>query len=294
MPPEGIELFENKHILTFEEMERFSRVAVNLGVRKIKVTGGEPLVRRGVVNFIASLSKIEGLEDLSITTNGVLLEVLAEDLKEAGLDRINVSVDSLDYERFREITRGGDLNKVKRGIRKALETGFMVKINTVVLEGLSDNEIITLVEFGKESGIEIRFIEFMPLCGNGSNNNGYFAPISVVKEKIAKKYNIQYLESNGVADRYGIDGGGTIGFITTMSKPFCSSCSRLRLTAIGTLRPCLFSTLEVNIFKLLRGKAPEKEIVKAISKAIYLKPRLNPVLSGIEKPNEVLIRNVGG
>lgn len=294
MPPEGIELFEKKHLLTFEELERFSRIAVNLGVRKIKITGGEPLARRGVVDFIASLNKIAGLEDLSIITNGILLEDSIDDLWGAGLRRINVSLDTLDNKKYKEITRGGDVNKVKKGIRRALEAGFNVKINTVLLEGLSDNEIIALIEFGKESGIEIRFIEFMPLCGNGSNNNGYFAPISVVKEKIAKRYNIQYLGSKGVADRYGIDDGEIIGFITTMSEPFCSSCSRLRLTARGTLRPCLFSTLEMNIFKLLRDKAPEQEIVKAISKAVYLKPRSNPVLSGIEKPNEVLIRNVGG
>ena len=294
MPPEGIGLFEKKHILTFEEMERFSRIAVNLGVRKIKVTGGEPLARSGVVKFIASLSKIEGLEDLSITTNGILLEVLAEDLKEAGLDRINVSVDSLDYESFREITRGGDVNKVKRGITKALEMGFKVKINTVVLDYLSEDEIIKLIEYGNEWGLEVRFIEFMPLCGNGWNND-HVIPLSEVEEIIEKRYELAYLGNNGVTDRYSIDDGkGTIGFIRTMSKPFCSSCSRLRLTARGSLRPCLFSSLQVNIFELLRKQAPDGDIVKAIKKAVYLKPAWNPVLSGNEVSTNVLIRNVGG
>ncbi len=294
MPPEGIELFKKKHILTFEEMERFSRIAVNLGVRKIKVTGGEPLARSGVVKFIASLSKIEGLEDLSITTNGILLEVLAEDLKEAGLDRINVSVDSLDYESFREITRGGDVNKVKRGITKALEMGFKVKINTVVLDYLSEDEIIKLIEYGNEWGLEVRFIEFMPLCGNGWNNDRVI-PLSEVEEIIEKRYELAYLGNNGVTDRYSIDDGkGTIGFIRTMSKPFCSSCSRLRLTARGSLRPCLFSSLQVNTFELLRQHAPDGDIVKAIKKAVYLKPAWNPVLSGNEVSTNVLIRNVGG
>nr|NIQ17174.1 radical SAM protein [Candidatus Dadabacteria bacterium] len=208
--------------------------------------------------------------------------------------RVNVSLDSLDPERYNTITRGGDLNKVKNGVKKALELGFKVKINTVVLKDLTENEIITLVEFGNEHGIEIRFIEFMPLCGN-SWNNEYFVPISTVKEKIEKRYNIKYLVSDGVTDRYSIiDGDGKIGFITTMSEPFCSSCSRLRLTARGTLRPCLFSSLEVNVFKLLREERPDEEIENLIKKSVYLKPEWNPVLSGYENPSNVFIRNVGG
>jgi cyclic pyranopterin phosphate synthase len=293
MPPEGIELFEKKFILTFEEMERFSRIAVSLGVRKIKITGGEPLVRKGVVNFIASLKRINNLEDISITTNGMLLEEMAEELREAGLDRVNVSVDSLDHERFREITRGGDVHKVNRGIKKALECGFKVKINTVLVDRLSEAEITELIEFGTSSGMEVRFIEFMPLCGNGWNY-AHFIPVSEIEGIIEKKYGLTYLGNNGVADRYKIDGGGTIGFIRTMSEPFCSGCSRLRLTARGTLRPCLFSCLEVKVFPLLRGSASDEEIVKAIGKAVYLKPEWNPVLSGVEEPKKVFIRNVGG
>src|SRR3989337_2652811 len=239
MPPEGIELFEKNEILTFEEMERFSRVAINLGVRKIKLTGGEPLVRKGIVDFIASISKIEGLEDLSLTTNGIFLEGFAEDLKASGLNRVNVSLDSLDPKRYGEITRGGNLSSVLCGINKALKVGFKVKVNTVVLGGLSEKEIFELIEFGKEKGIEVRFI-------------------------------------------------------TTISEPFCSSCSRLRLTARGTLRPCLFSTLEIDVFPLLRKVAPDEEIEKAIRKAVFMKPEWNPVLSGLEDPKKVFIRNIGG
>ena len=293
MPLEGIKYFNKTNILTFEEMERFSKIAVNLGVRKIKITGGEPLVRKGIVNFIYSLKKIKGIDDISITTNGNLLEEMIYDLKDAGLQRINVSVDSLDSERYTEITRGGDLNKVKKGINKALENGLRIKINTVVLKDLTEDEIITLIEFGNESGIEVRFIEFMPLCGNGGNNE-YFVPISIVKEKIEKRYDIKYMGNNGITDRYSIDGGGTIGFITTMSEPFCSTCSRLRLTARGTLRPCLFSNLEVNIFKLLREERPDEVIESAIRKSVYIKPKWNPVLSGYEDPKKIFIRNVGG
>jgi cyclic pyranopterin phosphate synthase len=293
MPPEGIELFERDRILTFEEMERFSRVAVNLGVRKIKLTGGEPLVRKGVVSFIASLKEIEGLEDLSLTTNGIFLEDLAEDLKASGLDRVNISLDSLDQERYREITRGGDLKRVLRGINKALEIGLKVKINTVVLDNLSEREIFDLIEFGRERDIEVRFIDFMPLCGNGWNRD-YFVPIADTKEKIERKYKLTRLCNDGVADRYSLDGGGIIGFITSVSEPFCSNCSRLRLTARGTLRPCLFSSLEINIYPLLRNRASDEEIEKAIQKAVYMKPEWNPVLKGTENPEKIFIRNVGG
>ncbi len=293
MPPEGIELFEKNEILTFEEMERFSRVAINLGVRKIKLTGGEPLVRKGIVDFIASISKIEGLEDLSLTTNGIFLEGFAEDLKVSGINRVNVSLDSLNPKRYGEITRGGDLRSVLRGINKVLEVGFKVKINTVVLGSLSEKEIFELIEFGKEKGIEVRFIEFMPLCGNGWNRD-YFIPLVDVKKKIEQMYKLTNLKNDGVADRYSIDGGGIVGFITTISEPFCSSCSRLRLTARGTLRPCLFSTLEINVFPLLRKVAPDEEIEKAIRKAVFMKPEWNPVLSGLEDPKKVFIRNIGG
>jgi cyclic pyranopterin phosphate synthase len=292
MPPEGIELFEKERILTFEEMERFSRIAVSLGIRRIKLTGGEPLVRKGVVNFIASLRRIDGLEDISLTTNGIFLEELADDLMASGLNRVNVSMDSLDSERYREITRGGDLSKVLRGIDKALEVGFKVKINTVVMKGLSEGEIFGLIEFGKKRGIEVRFIEFMPLCGNGWKRD-YFIPLADVRKKIERRYGLSHLGNNGVADRYDID-GGVIGFITPISEPFCSNCSRLRLTAKGTLRPCLFSSLEINIFPLLRGGASEEEIKKAIRKTVYMKPQWNPVLSGAEDPKKIFVRNIGG
>jgi len=293
MPPEGIELFQRDRMLTFEEMERFSRIAINLGVKKIKLTGGEPLVRKGIADFIASLRKIEGLEDLSLTTNGTFLEDLADELKASGIVRINVSLDSLDHERYREITRGGDLNRVLRGINKALEVGFKVKINTVVLSSLSEKEIFHLIEFGRDKNLEVRFIEFMPLCGNGWRRD-FFAPITYIKSKIEQRYRLSDLDNNGVAVRYAIDGGGIIGFITSVSEPFCSNCSRLRLTARGTLRPCLFSSLEINIFPLLRTGAPDMEIVRAIGKAVYMKPAWNPVLRGTEDPKKVFIRNIGG
>ncbi len=293
MPPDGIRLFRRERILTFEEMVRFSRVAVGLGVRRIKVTGGEPLVRRGVVGFIASLRGIKGLEDLSITTNGVFLGELAGELKRSGLDGVNVSLDSLDPERYRVITRGGDLGRVIEGIDRALGEGLRVKINTVIVSGISDSEVFRLIEFGRERGIEVRFIEFMPLCGDGWSR-GAFIPLLDIRRKIEERYKLFPLKSEGVASCYGIEGGGVIGFITPISEPFCSGCSRLRLTARGTLRPCLFSSVEVDIFGLLRGGASDGEIEEAIRRVVYMKPKWNPVLSGVEDPRKVFIRNIGG
>ncbi|MEM4408972.1 MAG: GTP 3',8-cyclase MoaA [Candidatus Caldarchaeum sp.] len=293
MPPEGIEHFDRNHILTFEEMERFTQIAATLGVRKIKLTGGEPLIRRGISGFIDSIQSIEGIEDVSITTNGVFLESMACELWEAGLRRINVSLDSLNEERYREITRGGDLRGVLRGIEKVLLLGFRVKINTVVLKDLSDSEALNITEFGRERGIEVRFIEFMPLCGSGWKRN-YFLPLSSLKTRIEDRYKLYRIPSDGVAELYRIEGGGTVGFIKTMSDPFCFGCSRLRLTARGGLKPCLFSALEVNIFPLLRKGASNEEIVRAIGKAVYLKPKWNPVLAGEEGADKTFIRNIGG
>jgi cyclic pyranopterin phosphate synthase len=293
MPPEGIEHFDKNHILTFEEMERFTNIAATLGVRKVKLTGGEPLIRKGIAEFIGSLQRIEGICDISITTNGSFLESMACELWEAGLRRINVSLDSLNEERYREITRGGDLRGVLCGIDKALGLGFRVKTNTVVLKDLSDSDVLHIIEFGRERGIEVRFIEFMPLCGSGWKMD-YFLPLSSLKKRIEDIYKLYRVPSDGVAELYEIEGGGKVGFIKTISEPFCSGCSRLRLTARGGLKPCLFSMLEVNVFSLLRGGASRDEIVRAIGKAVYLKPKWNPVLAGKERADRTFIRNIGG
>ena len=241
VPPEGLKLVPKEKLLTFEEIFRVAKIAVDLGVQKIKLTGGEPLARKGIVELIRKLSEIPELEDLSLTTNGIFLSNLAEKLFQAGLKRVNVSVDSLRPESFRQITGGGDLSKVLLGIDKAQNLGMKVKVNTVALRGLNDGEILDFVEFSQTRKFEVRFIEFMPLCGNGWSQN-LFMPLNEIKDLIGSFYTLQPTDGNGVATVYEIE-GGRIGFIPTLSEPFCSGCSRIRLTSWGGIRPCLFSNI---------------------------------------------------
>ena len=293
IPPEGIKLVPKEKLLTFEEILRVAKITVGLGVQKIKLTGGEPLVRKGIVELIRKLSEIPELEDLSLTTNGILLSSLSEKLFQAGLKRVNVSVDSLQPDRFREITGGGELSKVLLGIDKAQNLGMKVKVNTVALRGFNDPEILDFVQFSQIKKLEVRFIEFMPLCGNGWNQK-LFIPLNEAKEIIAKSYTLKLTDGNGVATVYEIKNGGRIGFIPTLSEPFCSGCSRIRLTSWGGIRPCLFSNIEYRILPLLRDGSPDEKIAEAILKAVQAKPQYNPYLAQKTETNEIFMRNVGG
>ncbi|EQB63333.1 MAG: Molybdenum cofactor biosynthesis protein A [candidate division Zixibacteria bacterium RBG-1] len=293
IPPEGIKLVPKEKLLTFEEILRVAKITVGLGVQKIKLTGGEPLVRKGIVELIRKLSEIPELEDLSLTTNGILLSSLSEKLFQAGLKRVNVSVDSLQPDRFREITGGGELSKVLLGIDKAQNLGMKVKVNTVSLRGFNDPEILDFVQFSQIKKLEVRFIEFMPLCGNGWNQK-LFIPLNEAKEIIAKSYTLKLTDGNGVATVYEIENGGRIGFIPTLSEPFCSGCSRIRLTSWGGIRPCLFSNIEYRILPLLRDGSPDEKIAEVIIKAVQSKPEYNPYLAQKTETKEILMRNVGG
>ncbi len=293
IPPDGFQLIPKENILTLEEIFRVAKIVIGLGVRKIKLTGGEPLARKGIIELVAKLAKIPALDDLSLTTNGIFLTHLADQLFQAGLKRVNVSVDSLNPERFKKITRGGDISKVLSGIDKALALGMRVKINTVALRGLNGTEIIDFVKFSQTKKVEVRFIEFMPLCGNGWNLN-LFIPLNQIKEIIAKSYRLTPVQKNGIATVYKIDDGGIIGFIPTMTEPFCSECSRIRLTSWGTIRPCLFSNLEYNLLPILRDGLPDEKIEEVILKATESKPKFNPYLEGKEETKKILMRNVGG
>ena len=293
IPPEGIKLVPKEKLLTFEEILRVAKITVGLGVQKIKLTGGEPLVRKGIVELIRKLSEIPELEDLSLTTNGILLSSLAEKLFQAGLKRVNVSVDSLQPDRFREITGGGELSKVLLGIDKAQNLGMKVKVNTVSLRGFNDPEILDFVQFSQIKKLEVRFIEFMPLCGNGWNQK-LFIPLNEAKEIIAKSYTLKLTDGNGVATVYEIENGGRIGFIPTLSEPFCSGCSRIRLTSWGGIRPCLFSNIEYRILPLLRDGSPDEKIAEVILKAAQAKPQYNPYLARKTETKEIFMRNVGG
>lgn len=291
MPPEGIALRSRGELLTFAQYLTIARIAVRLGVRKIRLTGGEPLVRAGIVTFIEQLARLPYLVDLSLTTNGTRLFGLAHNLARAGLKRINVSLDSLKKERFREITRGAKLDKVLDGIQVARKAGLKVKINTVVIRGVNDQELFDFVRFAQDYQVTVRFIEFMPLCGSGWNTSHFIAS-EELKQRLAKNFALQAGGFDGVAEEYRLSDGIDIGFIHSLSHPFCERCRRLRLSAWGTLRPCLFSNNEVDLKPAL-WQEDEKAVISGFYQAVGMKPRAG-VLDREAEKTKTPIRSIGG
>jgi cyclic pyranopterin phosphate synthase len=283
----------SRPILDVESFARVAAVAAGLGVRKVKLTGGEPLLYRDVVPVVEQLAAIPGVTDLSLTTNGSRLARLAESLYAAGLRRINLSLDSLRQERFARMTGGGDLDAALRAFEHARQLGFRVKINVVVLDGWNSDELDAFARFAAERDVDVRFIEFMPLCGPGWSP-GLFLSAAAMRDRLRRDHVLHPIESDGVATRFATDGGGRIGFIPTMSEPFCEGCRRLRLTAWGTLRPCLFSTREVDLAPLLAIGASDAVLGDAFLRAVAAKPERNAVLAGIEDPRRLDIRSIGG
>ncbi len=280
MPPEGIKLMEPGGILRYEELLRIARIAARRGITKIRITGGEPLVRRGIVEFIGELSRIEGIEDLCLTTNGVLLGGYARSLREAGLKRVNVSLDSLKRERFEAITGGDHLEKVLDGLEEAERAGLEpVKINVVVVKGLNDDEVADFALLTKKKPYHVRFIEYMPFSTGGDDSCGdIFVSAGAVKEAIEAIEPLVPVDdkrpSSGPARRFRFRGApGEIGFISPMSEHFCEGCNRLRLTADGMLRTCLFSDMETDIKSALRSGASDDEIEELLFRAVGEKPK---------------------
>lgn len=283
LPKEGLSLLGHNDILRYEEMLRIVRTAVKLGIEKIRVTGGEPLVRKGLVDFMAILKDIEGLHDISLTTNGVLLMDYAERLFSAGITRINVSLDSLNDEKYQYITRGGRMGEVLRGIEKAREIGFTpIKINVVAMRGFNDDEILDFARLAMEKPYEVRFIERMPFSEPIRDHLGQYLSADDIKGEIEKYYTLNRIgaeegSTNGPAQTYHLAGGmGRIGFISPMSHHFCHACNRLRLTADGHLRGCLFSDAETDLKTSLRAGCSDDEIASLMMTAVARKPLENP------------------
>jgi len=278
------EFIPHKEILRFEEIVEIVQEAVNLGITKVRVTGGEPLVREGIVDFIRHLRKINKLEDISLTTNAFFLSEYAEKLKDAGLNRVNISLDSLQEEKYKKITRGGSLEKALKGIDSALKAGLLpIKINTVLIRGINDDEVEDFVRLALERPLNIRFIEFMPSGEELKDNyRDKFISVLEIKENLVEKYSFRPTDinsGNGPAKYYQIKGGqGTIGFITALSQHFCETCNRIRLTSEGKLRPCLFSNKEVDIKQAIRNAKTDDKIIRSkiirnnIEKAVSIKP----------------------
>lgn len=265
MPLDEYEWIDKKEILTFEELARLAALFVQLGVEKIRLTGGEPLVRQNLDHLVAKLSTIDGLKDLCLTTNGALLANQIDALRRAGLKRVNISIDSLDPDRFRKMTKRGDLSKVLEGIFAAKAAGLApIKLNAVVERGVNDDDIVPLVEFSREHGFAMRFIEYMDV-GNANNwTSEKLVSKKEIIERISERYPLREVgRDQGSApsvDYEFADGKGDIGVIASVTEPFCSSCTRIRLTADGKIVTCLFSQLGHDIKALLRGGASDDEV----------------------------------
>ena len=275
MPLDEYEWIDKKEILTFEEITRLARLGIEFGVEKIRLTGGEPLVRQDLPVLIEKLARLDGLDDLCLTTNGALLSERIDALKRAGLQRINISIDSLDADKFKRMTKRGDLNKVLEGIFAAQRAGMApIKLNAVIERGVNEDDIIPLVEFAREHGFAMRFIEYMDV---GNANNWTSAKLVSKKEiidTIHARYPLREVgRERGSApsvDYEFVDGHGDIGVIASVTEPFCGSCTRLRLTADGKLVTCLFSQVGHDVKTLLRGGASDDDI-RALFAAIWQK-----------------------
>jgi len=296
-PPAGVSHRRASTLLDTDGFVRIARVGVDLGVRRIRLTGGEPLLYADILPLVGRLAALPGLEDLALTTNGSHLGALALPLRRAGLRRVNLSIDSLQPERFARISRGGDLAETLRALDEARRAGLDVKINTVALEGWNADELDDFVRFSVERGVEVRFIEFMPLCGQGWNP-GLFLGAPEIRRRLSGRHLLRPLEPEGVATRFTTPTGARLGFIPTMSEPFCNGCRSIRLTSWGGLRPCLFSNREVDLRPLIEadggGRDADAALRDAFARAALAKPERNPVLFAGEDAASLRIRSIGG
>ena len=276
MPADGIRLAHRDELLSFEEIARTVRVGAKLGLSKIRLTGGEPTVRGDLPELVAMINQIDGISEIAMTTNAARLSELAQPLKKAGLSRINISLDTLHPERNRELTRRDFLPAVLKGVDAAIAHGFApLKFNAVVLRGINDNELGDLVSFTHEKGAQMRFIEFMPMGAARKDERNRTVPMREMLERLKERFDLVPEETENANDPARgwrcRRTGARVGFITSMSDHFCESCSRMRLTAEGGLRPCLHQDAEVDLKTILRGGGDDSEIEDAFRRAANLK-----------------------
>ncbi|MBI4778432.1 GTP 3',8-cyclase MoaA [Candidatus Desantisbacteria bacterium] len=273
----------HREILRYEEIIRLASLMVQSGIKHIRVTGGEPLIKKDVLLLIEGLAKIEGLTELALTTNGTKLVQFARQLKENRVDRINISMDSLNKDRYSKITGGGRLNDVLAGIDEALRVGLVpLKINMVVMAGINDDEIESFAMLTLDKPVVVRFIEFMPISWQGISWDERYLPTHILKQRLSQKFSMipeNSIQGNGTAEYYkiggspsGNDAAGSIGFISSISKHFCDRCNRLRLTSDGHLRLCLGQDMEINLKQPMRDGASDKELKELILQGIRNKP----------------------
>jgi cyclic pyranopterin phosphate synthase len=300
MPAEDVTFRPREELLTFEEIERFVRDLVPLGINKLRLTGGEPLVRKDLPSLVGRLSEVPGIGDLALTTNGLLLEEQATELRKAGLHRLNVSLDALSEKTFQHITRRTGLQKVLDGIYAAQRAGFQrIRLNTVAIQGLTEAEVVPLAEFSRAHGLELRFIEFMPLDADNQWNENRVLTGDALRRILEEAFcplrpKERSDPSQPAVDYTFADGKGNIGFINPVSEPFCSSCNRLRLTADGQVRNCLFSSVEWDARALLRGGGSEQEIQQLVRDCVAAKQPAHGIgAADFQKPERAMYQ-IGG
>jgi len=288
----------SERIMSYDEIAEIVKVLASLGIRKLRLTGGEPLVRKGLDQLISMLSSIPGIEDIALSTNGIFLAPFAERLKEAGVTRVNISLDSLVPERFAQITRGGDVSKVLAGIRASKQVGFQpIKLNVVLMKGMNDDEVQNFLQMTVDDPIHVRFIEYMPIGHEGAGWKAKYMPLSHVLETCDRlKWDYETASGvygNGPADSYRLAGAaGTFGLIHPVSDHFCGSCNRLRLTADGNIKPCLYWSDEFNVRSMV-GDAAKIEAV--FRRALDAKPETHEmakVLAGEQQSHLPTIRRM--
>ena len=278
MPAEGVCVKEHKDMLTEDEMITAVEAAAALGVRKLRITGGEPLVKRNIVSICRRAALVEGIEEVCLTTNGIFLPRLTEPLKAAGVKRINLSLDTLDPEKYAYITRIGTLDGFTKGLDAALEAGFeKIKINAVLIGGFNDDEIVPLAELTKQYPVDMRFIEMMPMYDSGDFREASFVPYTKVLEALPEAVPVE--SDGGVAKLYRLPGAlGNVGLISPLNAHFCGTCNRIRVTADGKIKPCLHSDVEYSI------KGMDFDGMKAeLEKAIWNKPQWHGDLDAVHR-----------
>jgi len=298
--PESVTFLPRNSLLNFEEIVRFVRVAAGLGVDKIRLTGGEPLVRRDLPRLVEMVAAVPGIVDVGLTTNGILLAPMARSLWDAGLRRINVSLDTMDATRFQELTRRTGFEQVIEGILAAKAAGFdPVKVNAVAIKGVTEDDVVPLALFAREHGLELRFIEYMPLDAGDRWERGKVLYAAEILERLTLGIGPLAPAPNQdprapASDYLYADGGGKVGLIASVSRPFCMSCNRVRLTAEGKLRNCLFSLEETDVRTLMRGGAADDELSRALTESVAGKWEGHQINTARFVKPERLMHSIGG
>ena len=299
MPADNVEFMDRSNLLSFEEIQRVAQIVSRMGINRIRLTGGEPLMRKNLPVLIKMLNEVDGIDDIAMTTNAYFLKDQAQSLKDAGLKRLNVSLDALDPEKFRDVNRRDCLQSVLDGLEAARKVGFKsIKINAVAVRDFSETEIMGLIEMGRSEGFEIRFIEFMPLDSDKVWERDKVLFGHEIIDLIKENYELVPIDNSleiGPASEYNFaDGQGKVGIITAVSNPFCDHCNRIRMTADGKLRTCLFSANETDLKKLIRSGATDENIIDALNQAVLIKEPGHKInLDDFERPTRAM-HAIGG